>query len=161
MDGSSPDPAPNARWEIWHQDTFDRNVPRAREASGCGLQSGLVELWSRHLREGVDREGRATFSRFNLWWPQASRSVTITGDRTGTARLRRWLGIGRVTDGSPDEAQPPRQLLRRVVHTHCRLLLTGRDSAPILDLARSAADPAAFTHGLNQLADKASGPMPV
>jgi len=155
MDAPYPDPAPDARWEIWHQDTFDRAAPRTREASGRGLQAGLVELWSRHLREGIDEEGRPTFARFNLWWPQTASSVAITGYRSGAARLRRWLRPGRAATGAPDEPRLSRARLLQIAHAHGRLLLAGQNSAPLLELARDAAHWADFARRLSRLSEPA------
>jgi hypothetical protein len=155
------DPAPDVRWEIWYEDTFDRETPRAREASGVGLLSGLVELWSRHLREGLNDQGSATFSRFNLWWRQASRSVHISGDRQGAARLRGWIrsahGAGEPSGG----VKSSRQLLRLIAHVHSRLVLEKRECGPILEQARDAADPEDFSRRLAQLPPAPDDDRPV
>ena len=50
---SPPDPAPEAEWQVWYQDTFDRECPPSVDVRGRGLVSGLTELWARHLFETV------------------------------------------------------------------------------------------------------------
>ena len=71
------DPAPDAEWEVWYQDLFDRECPRQVEVSGRGLAAGLSELWARHLFETVGVDGQKGFSRFNLWWKQPKKSVMV------------------------------------------------------------------------------------
>jgi hypothetical protein len=125
-----------AEWELWHQDTFDRESPRRVEVSGRGLAAGLAELWERHLREGVRPDGRPTFSRFNLWWKGAGRSVKVVGEREGQARLRSWIVEG--------ERRIDRALLRRVAEAHARLTLSGETSEAIVAAALASPDRAAF-----------------
>jgi hypothetical protein len=63
-----------AEWEIWYQDTFDRDAPRQVEIAGHGLLAGLLQLWERHLLETVQASGRRGFSRFKVkeFWQQHS-----------------------------------------------------------------------------------------
>lgn len=126
---------PEAVWEIWYQDTFDRESPRRVDLSGRGLVNGLVELWARHLFETVQPDGRQGFSRFNLWWKQKERSLEITGDRVGQSRLRGWVfGSKQHTDRGYVEAGDER-LLRALARAHCQLALAGGTSEAILTAA--------------------------
>jgi hypothetical protein len=132
--------APDAEWQVWYEDTFDRECPRSVDASGRGLVQGLMELWARHLCERVRADGGKGFSRFNLWWAQGS--IEIAEDREGAARLRGWVygEVPRVRDGYVAGADA--RLLSRVAAAHAHLVLSGRRvaSAPILDAAAAAAD---------------------
>lgn len=118
-------PAPDAAWELWYQDAFDRDSPRQVETTGVGLIAGLLALWHRHLFETVLADGARGFSRFNLWWQQARQSVEVTGDWAGQVRLRTW-------------ALENEALLQDVAALHHRLLRAGQTSAPILEAARNA-----------------------
>jgi hypothetical protein len=124
---SIPDPAPEAEWQVWYQDMFDRECPRRVETSGRGLVKGLTELWTRHLRETVRPDGKKGFSRFNLWW--TPRSVDIVGNWEGAVRLRGWIS-----------GQGNRSLLNKVVAVHAHLIVAGQSSEPILETAVAAAD---------------------
>ena len=53
-------------WQVWYQDTFDRETPRWVEAAGEGLENGLCELWRRHISETILADGGKGFTRFNL-----------------------------------------------------------------------------------------------
>ena len=127
---STADPAPEAEWQVWYEDMFDREAPRSVEASGRGLVKGLVELWTRHLRETVRPDGKKGFSRFNLWW--TPRSVDIVGDWEGAVRLRGWV-FG--TQGKDN-----RSLLNRVAAVHAHLIVAGQSSQAILETAVAAQD---------------------
>lgn len=138
-----PDPDPEAEWQVWYQDMFDRECPRSVEASGRGLVEGLVELWTRHLGETIRPDGSQGFSRFNLWC--APRSVHIVGNREGAVRLRGWVfGQGHVRKGD-------RHLLDRVAVMHANLVVTGQSSEPILEAAAAAQDRQDFESRLTRL----------
>jgi hypothetical protein len=126
-----PGPAPDATWELWYQDTFDRDCPRQVEAAGVGLVAGLLTLWRHHLFETVRADGKRGFSRFNLWLRQARQSIRITGAWAGQTRLRTWA--------REDDA-----LLGEVAVVHSHLLLAGETSAPILAAARDVTSQAEF-----------------
>ena len=79
----SEERASEAEWEVWYQDTFDRECPRQVEVAGRGLVEGLIQLWARHLFETVQADGQRGFSRFNLWWKQERRSVVVVGEWEG------------------------------------------------------------------------------
>ncbi|MBD3308400.1 hypothetical protein GF339_18350 [candidate division KSB3 bacterium] len=129
------DPAPEATWDLWYHDSFDAACPRRIEVSGKGLLTGLTELWSRYLRETVQSNGREGFSRFNLWWQQERRSITIVGDLTGAVHLKTWVF---------STPKGNRGLLHAIALAHCHLILAGRTSAPLLDAASLAADEQEF-----------------
>lgn len=95
MDTEFIDPAPEAEWEVWYQDTFDRECPRQIEIAGLGLVNGLIELWARHLYETVQANGQKGFSRFNLWWKQKGQSIQVIGEWEGLIQLREWIFGGK------------------------------------------------------------------
>lgn len=113
-------------WELWYQDTFDRECPRQVELVGKGLLAGLIELWKRHLSETVLANGSKGFARFNLWTPRENQSIAVVGDWDGLVRLRGWVSEG-------DQA-----LLKRIATTHLRLTIKGKTSEVILATAKSA-----------------------
>jgi hypothetical protein len=146
------DPVPDAEWQVWYEDTFDRACPRRIDASGRGLVRGLAELWARHLCETVQADGSRGFSRFNLWW--APRSIQIAGDWQGAARLRHWvfgeqthIRQGYVESGDTD-------LLRQLAAAHAHLVLAGQSSELILLAAMAAADRPDFKRRLADLASQ-------
>ena len=121
------------------------------EAAGTGLAAGLVELWRHHLRETVQADGRRGFSRFNLWWKQAGKSVTIIGDWEGMVRLRGWIfgpqrraAMGHVGAAGPD-------LLMTVAATHSSLVAAGKTSAEIVSAALVAENREDFEDRLARL----------
>ena len=122
---------PVPEWEVWYQDTFDRECPRQVELSGRGLARGLAALWARHLHETVRANGGQGFSRFNLWWKERRVSVVVVGDWGGQVRLRGWLFGDRQADRGYLRAADA-ELLRLVAVTHAKLLLTGQTSEGIL-----------------------------
>ena len=132
------DPAPDAEWEVWYQDLFDRETPRQVEISGRGLMAGLSELWARHLFETVGVDGQKGFSRFNLWWKQPEKSVMVTGVWDGMVRLRKWIfgskrsaSKGYLDDGDKD-------LLMKVAMIHSCMVLVGQASELILAAAENS-----------------------
>ena len=148
-----PDPAPEAEWQIWYQDMFDRECPRQVEVSGQGLVSGLIELWAHYLFETVQPDGREGFSRFNLWWKQRGRSVEIIGGKAGLARLKGWaFGDQQRTNKSTIQGGN-RKLLKKVAVTHSHLVLTDQTSEAILATAEAAANQKDFERQLENLVD--------
>lgn len=137
MNSTVSDPAPDVKWQVWYEDTFDRDCPRRVEASGRGLAQGLTELWARYLRETVQANSSRGFARFNLWW--ASRSIQIDGDWQGAVRLRRWVFAEVHTHRGYVESGDTR-LLFQIAAAHARLVLDGQSSKPILSTAAAAAD---------------------
>jgi hypothetical protein len=135
----------STRWELWYQDTFDREAPRRVEAAGRGMKAGLRELWAHYLLEAVRAGGRRGFARFNLWLPAEGRSVAIAGAREGAARLRDWVAGERAGRSA---------LLRQVAEVHAQLVRAGRGSEPILTAAQDAVDRASFVAWLEGYAGK-------
>jgi hypothetical protein len=145
------DLAPEAEWQIWYQDMFDRECPRQIEISGQGLVNGLVELWAHHLFETVQANGREGFSRFNLWWKQRGQSIEIIGGRAGLARLKGWVfGTQQGTNKNTIQ-EGNRKLLKKVAVVHSHLMLTGHTSEAILTAAGTAADQQDFEVQLENL----------
>jgi hypothetical protein len=132
------DPAPEAEWQVWYEDTFDRECPRQVEVAGHGLANGLIELWARHLFETVQADDQEGFSRFNLWWKQREQSIKVVGEWKGLTRLRKWVfgdkrqaTAGYVRGGNE-------KLLRALAVAHGNLVLAGRTSEDILAAAKAA-----------------------
>ena len=140
---------PEAEWKLWYQDMFDRETPRQVEIAGRGLVRGLAELWTRHLKESVMNGGQPGFARFNLWWEQESRSITIQGDRDGMRRLRAWLLGDRLSP--PEGTLLDQDLLARVASSHAKLVVMNQNSVPILDAANSALNRKDFEKRLHVL----------
>jgi hypothetical protein len=142
--------APDAQWQIWYQDMFDRECPRQVVAEGTGLVAGLCELWSRHLFETLQTNGQRGFSRFNLWWRQPGRSVEIDGDRRAMSRLREWV-YGDEEQVRDRYVEGGESLLGRVAEMHARLVLGGETGEAILAAARDAEDCADLLRRLAQV----------
>ena len=131
------DPAPDAAWELWYQDMFDRECPRRVDLRGQGLLQGLAELWARHLLETVQVDGQKGFSRFNLWWRQQKKSIEITGEWLGMVRLRGWVFGNRGTANQDYLDDGDQTLLREVALAHSYLALAGQSSEAILAAAQN------------------------
>ncbi len=90
------------QWILTYDDLFDREAAPTVQATGTELLEGLTQLWSLHLREGLQDDGQRTFCRFDLRWgePTASTDVDyyLQHHAAGAPKLRRWLLAG--------EAQP-------------------------------------------------------
>jgi hypothetical protein len=154
------DSDPDAEWEVWYQDTFDRECPRQVEVSGRGLAAGLAELWARHLFETVRADGGKGFSRFNLWWKQERKSVEVVGEWGGMVRLRAWIfgGKRRLSKGYVEEAE--KRLLMRLATVHSYLILAGQTSERILGAAQDAVNREDFERQLLSLEQDASALEP-
>jgi len=124
-------------WKVWHEDLFDRACPPNVETGGRGLVEGLTELWRRYLSASIGAGGERGLSRFHLSWEGGS--VIVSGDRSGAARLRGWVG------GDPG-------LLERTSRAHAELVLAGRTSEEILAAAAASADRGDFEARLSGLA---------
>jgi hypothetical protein len=154
------DPDPDAEWEVWYQDTFDRECPRQVEVSGRGLAAGLTQLWVRHLFETVRADGGKGFSRFNLWWKQERKSVEVVGKWSGMVRLREWVfgGKRRLSKGYVEEGE--KGLLMRLATIHGYLILAGQTSERILAVAEDCVNREDFERQLLSLEQDASAPEP-
>jgi hypothetical protein len=144
------DPAPQAEWEVWYRDTFDRECPPSIDARGQGLVQGLKELWARHLFETVRPGGGRGFSRFHLLWKPA-RAVAIEGDWQGATRLRGWIFGGKQHSRRGYVAEGDARLLSQVVEAHAALLLAERSGAEILAAAAEARDRRDFEQRLKSI----------
>jgi hypothetical protein len=135
---SLADPAPEAGWELWYQDLFDRECPPSVDVRGRGLVRGLMELWARYLRETVGARGNKGFSRFHLW--SEGRATGIDGDWQGAIRLREWvLGTGdHYGQGYIEAADAP--LLEKIAITHAHLVVAEQPGELILATAAAAVD---------------------
>jgi hypothetical protein len=129
---------PHPEWEIWYQDTFDRECPRQVQVDGRGLVEGLVALWARHLCETVQANGQQGFSRFNLWWKQEHKSIAVVGEWDGLVRLRGWVYGGQWSAGKGSVETGDRELLTKVARAHKNLILRGATSEEILAAARES-----------------------
>jgi hypothetical protein len=118
---------------------------------GQGLVTGLVELWARHLFETVGVDGGRGFSRFNLWWKQAAKSIMVIGPWDGMVQLRRWVFgdklraiNGYIVDGDKD-------LLMRLARIHAYLVLAEQSSEKILETAACCVSRGDFERQLKRL----------
>ena len=146
-----PDPAPEVEWEIWDEDTFDRETPQMRDAKGKGLVAGIKALWLRFLLETVRPNGQEGFTRF-YFRPQSPIGAPIKGPWEGAVRLRSWI-FGTKSWGYRGRLEAAdRQLLEAISHIYAQLLLQERSSEPILTLAAEAADRRDFTVKLEEMA---------
>lgn len=145
------DPAPEAAWEIWYQDTFDLECPRQVDVAGVGLVNGLIELWARHLFETVQVDGQEGFSRFNLWWKQKGRSIKVVGEWGGLTRLRGWIFWDKRQTYEGYVQEGDQGLLRKVAAAHASLVLAGQTSEAILVAAKMSTDRKDFETRLSNL----------
>ncbi len=136
------DPAPEMLWQLWYQDNFDRECPRSINNSGQGLTAGLTMLWKRHLGETIQKNGLMGFSRFNLWFPTQSQSISIKEDKEGSLRLKKWLETGK------------KGRLQKIAAAHACIFLAGHSGAAIPDLAKEAEDYETFEAQLLALGQK-------
>jgi hypothetical protein len=141
-----PDPVPNAEWEVWYRDTFDRECPPKVDVHGYGLVKGLMELWARHLFEALDG-----FSRFDLLWKQKNTRIEITGDRKGAALLRTWMFGAKETADRGYIAEADINLLESVAITHAKFIVIGKTSEALLGKAAAAVDREDFEKQLSTL----------
>ena len=124
--GYTVDSPDEVNWQVWYQDTFDRECPRQIEVEGQGLLAGLIELWTRHLSETVQANGFRGFARFNLWLNDVNQSIVIEGEWDGMVSLREWMQIG------------GRSFLKEVSRVHVKLIQKGRNCDEISSAARDA-----------------------
>jgi hypothetical protein len=129
---------PEAHWEVWYRDMFDRECPPSVDVSGHGLVRGLMELWARHLCETVRPRGGLGFSRFHLRWDQGH--ITVEGDWEGAVRLREWVFGTKQHCRSGYVNEADSHVLTIIATAHARLAVAGRTSEPMLAAAANAAD---------------------
>lgn len=68
-----------ATYELTSTDLFDREAPPSLEGTFAALEVALAALWKRVLEEGVQDDGRPTFTDFLLRRPQG-KSVSLPRD---------------------------------------------------------------------------------
>ncbi len=137
-------------WELWYQDTFDRECPRQMEHTGRGLEQGLRLLWTRYLRETVGADGQRGFSYFSLWLTSERRTIHVTGTWQGAVRLRKWIFEVPAHPGGSGNRPRDTELLQKVVAAHARLVRAGQRSDAILAVAAAATSRAAFERWLDE-----------
>jgi hypothetical protein len=133
------DPLPEAAWEVWYEDMFDRECPPSVEVGGQGLVKGLMELWARHLLETVRPNGSEGFSRFHLAWGEKG-FAKIVGNWQGATRLRKWIFGVKVYRGGGHTKAGDTRLLEAVGVALAHLILAGKTSQEILAAAAEAID---------------------
>jgi len=84
---------PKVSWQLWSNDYFDRDAPPFLEMEGEGIVEGFIALWQNTLEEGVQDNGRTTFTGFTLQSQQGQfilpRDPLMNSE---LARLRMWRG---------------------------------------------------------------------
>jgi hypothetical protein len=133
---SSSDPAPEAEWEVWYRDTFDRECPPSVDVSGRGLAKGLMELWARHLFETVRPGGSKGFSRFHIRWEGSW--AEIKGDWEGATRLREWVFGAKERSRKGYVEEGDARLLEKIAIAHANLISADQTSERILAAAAAA-----------------------
>jgi hypothetical protein len=146
---SLPDPDPEAEWEVWYRDTFDRECPPSVDVSGRGLVKGLMELWARHLFETVRPGGGRGFSRFHLCWKQTR--IDIDGSWKGATRLREWVFGAKEHGYRGYVEEGDTHLLERIAVIHVNLILANQPGEQILAAAAAAIDRQDFEARLSSL----------
>lgn len=145
------DPAPEAEWEVWYRDTFDRDCPPSVDVSGRGLAKGLMELWARHLFETVRPSGSKGFSRFHVRWEGAW--AEIDGDWEGATRLRQWVFGAKQRSQRGYVEEGDAHLLEKIAVAHAHLILSGQTCEQILAAAAAAQDRQDFETRLSGLTE--------
>jgi hypothetical protein len=145
------DPSPEAEWQVWYQDTFDRECPLSVDVRGRGLAMGLIELWARYLFETVRPGGVQGFSRFHLQWGQ-DKFVDIKGSWAGATLLREWVFGTKKHSRRGYVAEGDVYLLQRIAVTHARLIAGNQPGDQILEAAADAQDRPDFERRLADLA---------
>ena len=125
-------PNPSTTWQLWHSDIFDRESEPSLEVSGMNIIQGLYELWLHTLKEAIQDNGSASFSRFRLTWgntPTTRVEVAVDPfNNLSLLKLRWWANLmshhqenkGILMVQSPEEQRDA--ILRRVAQLHYELL---------------------------------------
>jgi hypothetical protein len=133
------DPVPEAEWEVWYRDTFDRECPPSVDVSGRGLAQGLMELWARHLFETVRPGGKQGFSRFHLR-SQVTQIVEVKGDWKGATHLREWVFGAKEQSYKGYVKEGDTRLLNKIAVSHAKLILGNQPGEQILAAAAACVD---------------------
>jgi hypothetical protein len=140
-------PVANDGWKLWYKDLFDLECPAELEVSGEGLERGLVELWMRHLNEGVNG-----LSRFSLAWRGQVRHIELEGrDMDAMQWLRRWIFHLTGKDEPVERKKADIYCLVALAACHARLIRKGETIEPILQFARIAPDISDFVLALEEI----------
>lgn len=110
-------PTASTLWQLWHHDMFDRDAPPYLQASGVEILQGLYKLWLHTLQEGIQDNGLASFSRFQLSWgntPATRVDVVVHPlDNPALLKLRRWAELMSNRQEGEGERITPRHLEQR------------------------------------------------
>jgi hypothetical protein len=136
------DPGPEAEWQVWYRDTFDRECPPGVDVSGRGLVRGLMELWARNLFETVRPGGSKGFSRFHLWWEGTH--TDIEGNWEGAVRLREWVFGTKKHSHKGYIEEGDARLLEKIAVIHANLALADQSCQQVLATAAAAVDRRVF-----------------
>ena len=113
-------PDTSSPWQLWYSDAFDRDAPPSLQANGVNILRGLYELWLYTLKEGVQDNGSASFSRFHLTWgntPAARVDVAIRPfENAALLKLRQWAHL---TEHAQEQSI---SVLSRLAQLHFALL---------------------------------------
>jgi len=142
-------PNTSTTWQLWHSDMFDRESAPSLEASGMNIIQGLYELWRYTLKEGIQDNGSASFSRFRLTWgntPTTRVEVVVNPfNNLCLIKLRRWANLmsqhkenkGILIVQSLEEQRDA--ILMRLAQLHYELLQnSSRWKAPAIDWGAEA-----------------------
>jgi hypothetical protein len=146
-----PDPTPDSEWEVWSEDTFDREARPTMDTRGKGLLDGLTALWIRFLLETARYEGNQGFTRFYLRRPPAA-AINIKGSSEGAKRLRHWVFGTKKREIRNYLKVADRWLLEVIISIHAGLLGNEQSSEPILNIAAEEADQQGFESRMVELA---------
>ncbi len=118
-------PTISTAWQLWYGDIFDRDVPASVQARGADIVQGLYELWQYTLKEGIDDNGTASFSRFYLTWGNTSAARVDVAvqpfNNLSLLKLRRWAGL--MSQSNPVMDKQRDTILWRLAQAHYDLLL--------------------------------------
>jgi hypothetical protein len=142
MDTSTP-------WQLWYIDIFDRDAPPSLQASGANILQGLYELWLFTLKEGVQDNGSASFSRFHLTWGKTASSrvdVAIRPfDNKTLLKLRQWAHL------TEHDQEQDISVLSRLAQLHFELLQkSSRWTAASIDWSAEARELLALVDGMTR-----------
>ena len=123
-------PDTSTAWQLWYRDSFDRDAPPSLQSSGVNIIQGLYQLWFYTLREGVQDNGSASFSSFQLTWGnRPSTRVDILIDpfhNVSLLKLRQWAKLISQHEEDSETGQLPEEqtdaILSRLSQRHYDLL---------------------------------------
>ena len=146
------DPDPDAEWEVWYRDTFDRECPPRVDVQGQGLTRGLMELWARYLFEEIGVGGSGGSSSFHFRWN--NRRINLAGSRQGATRLRKWIFGAKDHTYKGYVQEGDAELLKIIACTHAKLIQKDPFGCEVLAAADRAVDREFFEAELVGLVSK-------